>query len=195
MLDGMDAHERVLRDAERILETSLDEFRSSAVGSLAREFYELRLQAAIFQYDICFEFCAQWHAEPQGFAQKVALKNLVHKLYEYDVAVAERITKRILTLAEERGLSVDRDLIRSERKKWQQEFSQLRQWASLRNQTSAHYGKDIAEQVALIGQLRHDDVISVAKAFLAFNNFVCKLLASVGQGGAGPFHDGQRGAV
>jgi hypothetical protein len=181
----MDAHERVLKDAERILETSLADFRSSTVGSLAREFFELRLQATIFQYDICYEFSAQWHAEPQGFAQKVALKNLVHKLYEYDVAVAERITRRILSLAEERGLSVDRDLVRSERRKWRKELAQLRQWSSLRNQASAHYGKDVGEQVTLIARLEHDEVFSVAKAFLAFNNFVCKLLANVGQGRTG----------
>jgi hypothetical protein len=180
----MEAPERVLVDAERILEKSLSDYRAAVNGSLAHEFYELRLQAAIFQYDICYEFSAQWRAEPKGFAHKVALRNLVHKIYEYDIALANRITKRILDLAKGRGLEIDQERIRSEKKRWRQELALLRRWSNLRNEASAHYGKDIESQVSLVESLDHDDVVSVTMAFLSFNNFICKVLAGVGQGRA-----------
>lgn len=178
----MDEDKQLLIDAERVLVKALRDYRLSSAGSPEQEFYELRLQAAMFQYDLCYEFAALWRAEPKDFALKVALRNLVHKLYEYDTALASRIIKRIQVLAGKRHIDIDGASIRAEKKKWRVELSQLRRWEELRNQTSAHYGKDIERQVSLIDALNRDQVMVVSRAFINFNNFICRLLANVGRG-------------
>jgi hypothetical protein len=171
-----------LADAEQRLEQALSEYETTQRSAAAAEFYELRLQAAIFNYDVCRTIAGLLRDEPKGFALKVCLRDLVHKLYEYDQSLSERLVKRILDLAQVRGVDLKDADIRAERAKWKQHLSKLQSWASLRNQTAAHYGKNIPEQVRLIGSLEREDVLAVARAFLSFNVAVLRELARIGRG-------------
>jgi hypothetical protein len=172
----------LLRTAENRLTEALAVYESGGHGVHAAEFYELRVQAAIFNYDICREVVSLWKHEPNGFALNVALKNIVHKLYEYDKALSGKLVNRVLTLARAREVEIHNDDIRNERKKWRGQLSKLQKWADVRNETSGHYGKNIAKQVALLKQLDRKEVMAVAAAFLAFNIVVLKALTRVGRG-------------
>ncbi|MEJ1962241.1 MAG: hypothetical protein WDO56_12120 [Gammaproteobacteria bacterium] len=181
----MKPHLDLLRAAENVLLKALADFKAPGKSSHATEFNELRVQAAIFNYDICSSMVSLWVTEPRDFAQGVALKSIVLKLYEYDVALSSRLVNRILRLAQARGMDMPSDTIKQERRKWRDELARLKKWSDLRNQAAGHYGKDIGRQVTLISELESKDVMSVAKAFLSFNNAVSKVLASVGRGKAG----------
>jgi hypothetical protein len=113
---------------------------------------------------------------------KVCLRDLVHKLYEYDQALSDRLVKRTLDLAQERGIDLKGVDIRAERTKWKHQLSKLQAWSDLRNQAAAHYGKDISEQVRLISSLEQTEVLAVARAFLSFNIAVLHGLARIGRG-------------
>jgi|SRR6266850_4748151 len=172
----------VLRDAQDRLTQALAEYEADGKSAQAGEFYELRLQAAIFNYDISREVVSLWSNNPTAFALQVTLKDIVHKLYEYDQALSGKLINRMLALARARGVEVQSADIRHERRKWREQLSILSKWAALRNQTSAHYGKDIAKQVKLLKQLDRKQVMEVAAAFLSFNIVVLKALARVGRG-------------
>jgi hypothetical protein len=175
----------LLTDAEQLLNRALADYEAPPSSALAREFYELRTQATIFNYDVAYDVVSFWRNEPSGFSEKVALKNLVHKLYEYDKVLSKHWIARVLELARARNVPIQSADIKAQRRKWREELTTLQSWSDLRNQATGHYGKDTAAQVALLKQLRRDQVMKVAAAFLSFNMIVLKMLADVGrrQGG------------
>jgi len=136
----------------------------------------------MFGYEVVRDITSLWERQPPGFALPVALKGLVHKLYEYDKALSQRLIRRLVTLAVARSISITAADIRSERKKWKAELNRLSKWADLRDKTSGHYDDDIAEQVRLLKELERDEVIKATYALISFNLFVLKALAAVGRG-------------
>jgi hypothetical protein len=174
----------LLRDAERLLLKALADYERPATSTNASEFFQLRLQAAIFQYELCRQVVCLWHFEPAEFALKVALKDIVHKLYEYDQAVCRSVIGRVLRLSTARGIELDRKVFKEERASWRKELSQLQEWSSVRNAAGGHYDSDIRNQVQLLQGLDRETVMSVAFAFMNFNGRVIKALAAVGRGKA-----------
>ena len=168
-----------LETAERNLNDSLQHFEEAGSGR-AQEFVEIKLQACIFQYDICSEMVNLIRNQPSGFAACVATKGLVLRLFEYDDLLNTHIIPRLLTLAKARNINVNRTEIKAQRSKWKTEFNQLRSWSDVRNQAAGHYGKNITAQVALLQTLTVDVVMTVAKAFLSFNMSLLQILRSAG---------------
>ncbi len=130
------------------------------------------MQAAIFNYDITREFVALWQHEPQGFALNVSLKDLVHKLYEYDKALTGRLVGRLLSLAAARGVAIQAADLREERKRWKAQLSRLGKWSEVRNSATGHYSSDISKQVRLLKQLNRGEIVDVAAAVLTYNGAI-----------------------
>jgi hypothetical protein len=171
----------VHRTAAKTLEDSLRHYEDSP-GGLAQEFVELKLQACIFQYDVCAEIASFDRNKPTGFAASLALKGLVLRLYEYDQLVNSSFIPRLLNLAQARGISFDKAVIKAARTKWRMELRHLRKWSDMRNQAAGHYGRDLKSQVALLKQLDPIEVMKVAIAFLHFNGVLLVGLRDVGKG-------------
>jgi hypothetical protein len=142
--------ESLLRETEDVLKRAIEDFKRPATSANAAEFYQLRLQAAIFQYEICRQIVGLWVFEPKGFGVNVVLKDIVHKLYEYDLALSRRLIGRVLSLATARGIQLDRKMFKEERAKWRKEFARLQAWSEVRNEAGGHYGADINRQVELL---------------------------------------------
>jgi hypothetical protein len=172
----------LLRDTEAVLRRAIQDFGRPATSANATEFYQLRLQAAIFQYDICRQIVGLWVFEPKGFGVNLVLKDIVHKLYEYDFALSKRLIGRVLGLATARGIQLDRKMFKEERAKWRKEFARLQAWSQVRNAAGGHYGADIRQQFELLQQLEREEVMAVAIAFMNFNGKVIVTLAAVGSG-------------
>ena len=174
----------LLQESEVQLSTALTDFESPPSSTLAAEFYELRVQAAIFNYDVSYDIVSLWHNAPSGFAEKVALKSLVHKLYEYDQLMQKHLVHRLLTLARARRVGIESEDIKAERKKWRTQLARLQTWSDVRNQVTGHYGKDIPSQVALLKTIDRAEVMQVVQAFLSYNIGILKMLARAGRGSA-----------
>jgi hypothetical protein len=170
-----------VKRAEVNLNDSLDHFEH-APSPLAQEFVELKLQACIFQYDICAEMAGVLRNQPSGFAMSVALKGLVLRLFEYDQVLNKRIIPRMLALAKARGIVIDGSSVRALRKEWKSELVQLGSWHEVRNQAAGHYGQNLVEQVALLKTLTLDSVMFVTRGFLSFNMGLLVLLRDAGKG-------------
>ncbi|MBC7992388.1 MAG: hypothetical protein H7Z15_03990 [Rhizobacter sp.] len=169
------------RTASQNLEASLRHYEEVPAG-LAREFVELKLQATIFQYDICAEMVSFARNKPTGFAAAVALKGLVLRLYEYDKLQNTSFIPRLLELSAKRGIAFDRASIKVARVNWKKELTRLKKWSTFRNEVAGHYGKDLRAQIALLKSLDPEEVMSVTKAFLSFNMALLQGLADAGKG-------------
>ena len=169
------------RTAARNLEDSLRHFEDAPKGR-AQEFVALKLHACIFQYDVCAEMISYLRNKPNGFTAGVALKGLILRLYEYDKFMNSSFIPRLLALAEARGIQFDRETVKRARAQWKEELKRLQRWSDVRNQAAGHYGKDLKTQVALLQQVRPDDVMTVAKAFLSLNMALLVGLRDAGRG-------------
>jgi len=169
------------RKAAKNLEDSLRHFEESPSG-VATEFVELKLQATIFQYDICAEMVSFLRNKPTGFAASVAMKGLVLRLYEHDNLINKTFIPRLLALAEVRGIPFDNLTVKSARAAWKSDLKRLKRWSSFRNEVAGHYGKDLRLQVALLKELDPAEVMSVTRAFLSFNMALLEGLRDAGKG-------------
>lgn len=172
------------RKAAKNLEDSLRHYEDAPAG-LAKEFVELKLQATIFQYDVCAEMVSFMRNKPKGFAAAVALKGLILRLYENDDLMNTTFIPRLLLLAEKRGIPFDRAAVKTLRSEWRTELARLKRWSSFRNLAAGHYGKDLHAQVNLLKELDPNEVMGVTKAFLSFNMALLVGLRDAGKGVAG----------
>jgi hypothetical protein len=122
------------------------------------------------------------HGQHQGFALSVALKGLIHKLYEYDRAANSYLSKRIVTLGTARGIQIDQKAFSAERKKWRAELKKLADWSTIRNKVTGHYDADLNLQVQLLEHVSLAEVMSVAQGFLHVNMALLKTLRDAGRG-------------
>ncbi len=173
--------EEMLSVAERNLNDALRHFEQHPGGD-AQAFVELKLQSCIFQYDVCSEMVSVVRNQASGFASSVALKGLVLRLFEYDVALNDHWIPRLLALAQRRGLPAESQAIRDARSSWKAEFKQLRGWSVIRNKAAGHYDAEVGEQVRLLKNLTVDGVMGVARAFLTFNMALLVLMREAGLG-------------
>ena len=174
--------EQVLKDAEDVLERAHREYQNPANSELAQEFYELRLQAAIFNYDVCRDIVGLVVIPSSGLAENMVLKSIIHKLYEFEAALSGQITKRIIDLAEKRCIGDVKAEIKCRKKAIREHLNKLARWKDLRNSATGHYGADIGEQIGHIASLNRAAVEEVAYEFIAYDLFLNKLLRDIGRG-------------
>jgi hypothetical protein len=173
--------EKILIGAQQRLNDALEDYESDT-STLAHDFKELKVQATIFQYEICVEMTGIQRNRPTGFALSVALKGMVHRLFEYDQLLSKKLINKIQKIAEVRGLSVDKGEIRAMRKRWGSEFEKLQKWSDIRNKATGHYDGDILRQIELTKSIDFQEIMSVATAFLRYNMEILLLLKRVGEG-------------
>jgi len=172
--------DEVVAAAEDRLNAAYAEYEEARDG-IPIEFNAMRLQASIFQYDICVEMAGLLRNSPTGFAHRVALKRLVHSLFEYDQTLNQHIP-RLLDLMKARKLPIDQQAIKAQRKIWGAEFRRLRAWSSARNVATGHYSPDLAKQVDALKRINAAEVMAVCSAFLSFNMEILRMLLEAGRG-------------
>ena len=173
--------EALHQNAASNLESALHHYEVAS-SDLEQEFVALKLQACIFQYDICSEMVGLLRNKPTGFSAAVALKGLILHLYEYDNLMNTTLIPRLIELAKSRGVSFDKGTVKDARAQWKLELNRLRQWSDIRNKVAGHYGKDFKAQITLLKKIDPDEVIDVTRAFISFNKTILEGLREVGQG-------------
>ena len=175
-------------DLEGMLESAHEQLNSAyAVYSekhsgLAGEFDEIKLQTTIFQYEMCVEMTSFVKNNPSGFARSVALKGVIHKLFEYDLLLKGALVKRVTDLAEARGLGLSSIDLKAEKRKLHPQFQILEKWSDIRNLATGHYDRNTTNQVSSLANINADEVMQVCAAFLTYNMEFLKRLKEVGGG-------------
>ena len=172
-----------VRQIEAWLNRALAEFEAASDPD-TREFLLLKVQSFIFYYDIVTGMLSVGRNNPKGFAGAVALKTLVHSLYEYDDLMNRSLLPRILRYASRRKKPIDTSSIKAEKKKWRAQLSRLRAWKAIRDSATGHYGEDVERQIELLKGLNQDEVLSVATAFVHYTSSILHLLPHRKRGAA-----------
>lgn len=173
-------------DLEEMLSSSHDQLNSAYViyaekhQGLAGAFDEIKLQTTIFQYEICVEMVSFVKNNPTGFARCVALKGIVHKLFEYDLLLKGALVKRVNDLADARGLGPSSIDLKAEKKKFNPQFQMLEKWSGIRNVATGHYDRNTTDQVSSLANINPEEVMQVCAAFLTYNMGFLKRLKEVG---------------
>ena len=144
------------------------------------------LMAAMFLFEYAVEFANIRRNGCIGFAGKVALKGLIHKLIEYDRNLYPNRIKKMISHMESRGASISFQQFIEGRKKWGAYLHKLNLWTDLRNKVTGHSDPDTALQVRLIEEIDHREVMEVAEAYLHFNLEVLRIYADVVGSNANP---------
>jgi hypothetical protein len=164
-----------VRRIEASLNRAFADYEASSDAD-AKEFSLLKVQALIFHYDVMAAMVSIGRNNPKGFAEAVALKSLVHSLYEYDQQIDRTLVPRIMGYAARRKKPIDTSAIKAAKKKWRAQLERLRDWKAVRDAATGHYGKDIKDQVRLIKTLCQKEVLSVATAFLHYSWSILELI-------------------
>jgi len=145
----------------------------------SRSFFALKLQICIFHYETCQEMVSFLRNKHEGFAGKVALKRLLHLLWEYENAFGP-LLKDIRDLAEKSSRTFSEAELRAERKTWSSQLSQLRGWTQIRNKATGHFDKDRHLQFSLIDSIDPEAVMTASLAVLSFNSKILLILRQLG---------------
>ena len=172
--------QNTVKRAEDRLNEALSELEEAA-SPLQRQILEMRLQACIFQYEICAEMASLIGNAPAGFAASVAIKGLVLRLFEYDLVLNGCVVTPLLALAKERRISFDQEALQLACDRWQGMLRQIERWSGLRDQSAGDDAPDISVQVKLLKELNIDRVMNVTQAFLGFNLGLLKVLDGAGE--------------
>lgn len=165
----------ILSKVEASLNRALAEYEAASDAD-SQEFLLLKVQALIFYCDVAAGIVRIGRNNPQGFARAVALKSLVHSLYEYDQQMNHTLVPRIIRYAARRKKAIDTSSIRTERRKWRDQLAKLKAWKTVRDAATGHYGSDIEQQIRLLETIREEEVFSVVSAISDYNAFILMLL-------------------
>ena len=171
------------REIEGSLNRALAEYEAS-VDADTKEFLLIKVQAFIFYYDLMTAMVSVGHNNPKGFAQAVALKSLVHSLYEYDHQINRTLVPRILRYASKRKKPIDTVAIKAGRDKWREQIAKLKTWKAVRDIATGHYDSNIERQIDLLRGLDQKEVLWVATAYAEYTSFILNLLPHRKRGAA-----------
>lgn len=169
------------RSAERTLNRYHREWARDR-GSKHQSFFALRLQSASIQFELCSQMVEVIQTPPGTFARKVALKDLIHKVFEYDQTLRRHHILRLSRLTEQRGMHDTADRLREICREWKGPLTALSRFTELRNKTSGHYDPDIAAHITQIEQLSEDVALDAVAAFMGFSLAINKTIQEVGRG-------------
>ena len=88
---------RAAKNAERILNDAHAAYEQNSSRSLA--YNELKLLFAIFNFELAFGVKSFVVDGPDGFARKVAAKDIVHKMYEFAPAMTKAYMRRLVEIS------------------------------------------------------------------------------------------------
>jgi hypothetical protein len=170
---------KAVRNAERNLNAAFTEYASHEGGAVKSTFLSLKLQASLVQYELCADIETFQRTQPSGFARKVFLKNVLHKIVEYTDTLRHRHLQKIVALSSDRGLNTRTAQLQAISREWRRKLN-TEQFRALRNKASGHYDADIRAQIAVIEQLDEDAALDTVVSFLEFDLQILAVLQAVG---------------
>jgi len=171
--------ETVASRAADLLNRAVTELRIAPHPSAQHRFYQLKTQAALFNFEVACDVVTLLNVASHSFSRKVILKNLIHRVFEYDKTLRQSHFKAIAALAGERGLSKRHQQVQVFASTWTAQMSSISKYSKLRNKASGHYDRDVSLLVSLIENIDPDETLDLVKRFLALNVEYLQHLSSI----------------
>jgi len=176
-----DKIEQAKNNAEKILNQTYDEYSSQRfLSDEHREFCLLKMQAALFQFEMCSGMDELIKIQSSSFTRKAVLKGLIHKVFEYKKTLQGHYIKKLNELAESKSLDSERVLLSEISKKYRIAIKNIEQYKPLRNAATGHYDPDIQKQISHIEDIKEDEALALVTNFLIYIMEVSELLRNIG---------------
>ena len=167
--------------AESNLNSLYEELHQPCTSKEHRKFCLLKVQAAIVQFELCSGLLQYVMAQYNCFASKVALKGLIHIIFEYKKSLKSHHIKTLMDLCDSKNFDSEKEKLTLLTKQYKEAISQIDQFRNLRNKATGHYEDDIEKQVSLIESLSEDDCLELLKKFNLFHKEILKSLRRIGR--------------
>lgn len=173
--------EKALIESEQILnQTHKESSSQSFLSPEHRMFCLLKMQAALFHFEICSGMAELIKIQNYSFAKKAKLKDLIHKVFEYKRTLKRNHIKKVMELAESKHLANEKALISEVTKKYRMAIKNIEKYKTLRNSATGHYDQDIQKQISYINDINEDEALELILAFLSYDKEITELLKKIG---------------
>jgi len=182
---GMETLNRIKKErigAAEILAKSYSEYCSQNFSSPEHQkFILLKLQMSIIQFEICSDILNVLRTEKSTFGRKVALKSIIHKIFEYKKPLKAKHIKTIHDLAGSKSLEQEKNHLAAISKNYRKIINKIEQYNELRDVATAHYDPDISKQIKAIESIDENEAIDLIRAFLLFKKDITSLMRDIGK--------------
>lgn len=161
----------MLSVSEESLLIVLKEYRASVL-QVERECWKLIVGAAIYAY----ELSNAWASVSRNYdplLMSLGLKDVVHKLYEYDDMISRTYVQRVTALSKSIGVSISQDELRGLRKALAPSLFVIKKYKRVRNIAGGHISDNVEDYIQAVSIL---DVKEVNAASLATHKFNANLI-------------------
>lgn len=132
------------------------------------------MQIDIFNYELSAILTNFSVLQPNGFAAKVFLKEIIHKLHSYELAYDSTITSRLKQLAKLYNLQFDTKQNTTVYVEWKKARKLIQKWSNIRNNATGHYHPNVSLQVDAIEKVDVFEVLDCVVAFISYNDDLTK---------------------
>lgn len=159
---------RYYRDAAEMLNRAYEAFKDP-VKSKDQFFFDLTMQARIFQFELAIEMTSLQANRPKGFARAIAMKGLIHLVVEFRKHVEQAMIPSMYAYTAKRGIEFTERDVHMLRRRWRDTFKEIDKWGNIRNKATGHFDGDIDLVVRLMEALDYKTVDRVVREFIEFN--------------------------
>jgi hypothetical protein len=138
----------------------------------------IALHLALFNYELNREVFLLLQYQPTGFASKVSLKGLVHRMFEFESTLSKSLVGDLKKIAEQFGDTEVSVRIKEARKRYKSELTFIQTLASIRNNSTGHYHQDVSKQRELLEFLDYPAVFEACTGLMGFIGTVQSELSS-----------------
>lgn len=179
-MDNIEEIEQVRFVAEENLNKAHIEYSQPFTSGEHHKFYLLKVQAALIQFELSSEMVKYCKTKWPSFASKVALKDMLHKIFEYKKTLKNHHINTINELADSKCLGDEKTKLSKISKQYRTAINKIDQYKPLRNVAGGHYDRDISKQLSCIESIVEDEAIKIIKDFLSYNKKVLELFRDIG---------------
>jgi hypothetical protein len=168
--------------AAEILAKSYSEYYSQKFSSSEHQkFILLKLQWAIIQFEICSDMLNVLRTKKSTFGRKVALKSIIHKIFEFRKSLTATHINTIQDLAVSKNLEQEKNKLAEISKNYRTIINKIQQYNELRKVATAHYDPDISKQIKAIESIDENEAIDLIGAFLLFKKDITSIMRQIGK--------------
>lgn len=169
--------EKLLSDSAGSLESALAQYKNS-IFPWQKSLWGLYLTATIFSYEIALTRVSLARAR-NPFLQRLALKDMAHKIYEYELMLSQTYVGRLEQFAREASGTAQRSEFLAVRRGLRPALEEIKHFKDVRNKAGAHVCSDITEYLSLVESLNVQAVLDASAVAVKFSDAVLSVATKI----------------
>lgn len=150
----------------------------NAASDWERTAWEIPLAVSIFAYEISASHAAAV-ATADPFLVKLGLKDVAHKVFEFELMMSKTYLGKLKALGRSVGAEITDDAFRALRREFAPAMSVAQSFKRIRNLAGGHFDSDLSAYLKAVEGLELSQVGVARDAVLAFSQAVMSMVAQI----------------